>query len=75
MSRYKRLVLTLDAFGTIFTPRESIGQQYVCTSSVVFPPLGTLREALKRVSAKALSSLVSCCSNMCDEKGNADSEG
>ena len=31
MPRHKRLVLTFDAFGTLFTPRESIGQQYVCT--------------------------------------------
>lgn len=28
MSRYKRLLLTFDAFGTLFTPRETIGKQY-----------------------------------------------
>ena len=31
MSRRKPLVLTFDAFGTLFTPREPIGQQYVRT--------------------------------------------
>ena len=36
MSRYKRLVLTFDAFGTLFTPREPIGQQYVCTFPIGF---------------------------------------
>lgn len=34
MHRQKRLLLTFDAFGTLFTPRESIGQQYVSTCSV-----------------------------------------
>ena len=34
MSRSKRLVLTFDAFGTLFTPREPIGQQYVCTLTI-----------------------------------------
>ncbi|CAD6570683.1 MAG: hypothetical protein ASARMPREDX12_003811 [Alectoria sarmentosa] len=28
MSKYKRLMLTFDAFGTLFTPREAIGKQY-----------------------------------------------
>lgn len=40
MSKYKRLVLTFDAFGTLFTPREPVGKQYVCTFpsiSFVFP--------------------------------------
>ena len=37
MSKYKRLVLTFDAFGTLFTPREPIGKQYVCTCLNVFP--------------------------------------
>ena len=29
MSRMKSLLLTFDAFGTLFTPRRSIAKQYV----------------------------------------------
>ena len=36
MSRRKPLVLTFDAFGTLFTPRDPIGQQYVRTVQFQF---------------------------------------
>lgn len=44
MSRYKRLLLTFDAFGTLFTPRETIGKQYVCTFLTVSRHFDLIRE-------------------------------
>ena len=70
MSRHKRLVLTFDAFGTLFTPREPIGKQYVRTLPNVPLLLGTTG-----LFPLPLCSLdFSECLKLCDEEGNADFE-
>ena len=85
MSRRKPLVLTFDAFGTLFTPREPIGQQYVRTipSPPHIPTLDTWAGAVKSSFRQGLPSfLPSLCSldlyrclKKFDERGDADSEG
>ena len=90
MSRRKPLVLTFDAFGTLFTPREPIGQQYVRTllflPSPPFPSphilrldarAGAVRPILRQgfPSINVLARPASLLEKKCGERGIADSKG
>ena len=60
MSRRKPPVLTFDAFGTLFTPRQPIGQQYVRTLSSFprIPRLNTWARAVKPGSRQGFPPII-----------------
>lgn len=82
MYRHKPLVLTFDAFGTLFTPREPIGQQYVSPYSIIHPPSTSTRVvAIRPMFGKGLFLPPRCLLDisgwldMCDEQVSTDSGG
>ena len=74
MSRHKRLVLTFDAFGTLFTPREPIGKQYVRTIPSVFLMFPKHVSGTTWINAPSVVPDLSRCSKWWSEKNNADPE-